>query len=92
MDLEITFEKTLKLARALEVAPRHKSFKDKLIDYIGDIVEYAYTHCDDKPLLDTIMRFLVELFFDIGGINADVDDILDVLTRARIFVRQCQES
>jgi hypothetical protein len=92
MDLQITFEKTLKLARALEVVPNHKSTKDKLIECVGDIVEYTFTHCDDKPMLDVIMRFLVELFFDIGGINADVDDILDVLTRARIIVRQCHDS
>ena len=80
------------LARALVVDPHSKSTKTTLTDYITDIVEYTFTHYDDKHLLDVIMGFLVELFFDVSDIKANVEDILDVLTRARIIVRQCQAS
>lgn len=92
MDIQNTFEKISRLQSLLEIDPKNNGHKQKLVNFIGDIVEYTFTHCEDKPLLKVIMHFLVEVFFNIAEINNEnMEDILDVLTRARILVRECMD-
>jgi hypothetical protein len=92
MDIQVTFEKISRLQSLLEVDPKNNGYKQKLVHFIGDVVEYTFMHCEDKPLLKVIMNFLVEVFFNIAELNNEnMDDILDILTRARILVRECMD-
>lgn len=88
MDHNIVMEQTWLLAMTLALQPSNNKIKLKLIENIIDIVEFARFNCDDANLMTAILHFLVELFFNIAVIQHD--EILDVLARAKIIVRNLQ--
>ncbi len=90
MALQSYFDRAWCLERGLEADQTNVFIQYQLIDTVDDILQYSIAHCNDKPLLNKVLRFLIDLFFKVVELNYDtVECVLDVLTTTRIIVRSC---